>query len=343
MNPTISPTPEDRILAGFMGGALGDALGEPVEFLSAENRLNRWGHQGIMEFVYLGQRGHFTDDTQLTLFTAEALILHASTGEPLQIALHKAYMRWLLTQEVPCRLPTDDFSSEGFLLDELVLHQRMGPGRTCLTALAQAVDWGIPAINNSKGCGGLMRVAPIGFWAAIHPEHWPLQRTFQVASSAAQLTHGHLCGYLSAGAFAVLLQEIISDTPLNEALAVVMDMLSGLEETGQSVLSALQQANDLAEKGVSWPAASMLLGKGWVAEEILAISVYLGLTAPDFLTGIRWAANYPGDADSIGAISGQLLGAIWGIQAIPEDWIERLDGKGVIYLLVSQFLNGTQW
>ena len=279
----------------------------------------------------------------MTLFTAEALILHASTGEPLQFTLHKAYMRWLLTQEVPSRLPADQFSSEGFLLDALVLHQRMGPGRTCLTALVQAVDWGIPAINSSKGCGGLMRVAPIGFWAAMHPEHWPLQRTFQVASSAAQLTHGHACGYLSAGAFAVLLQEIILDTPLGETLSLLMDMLSGLGETGGEVLHALQQANDLAKKGTSWTDAYNCLGNGWVAEEILAISVYLGLTAPDFLTGIRCAANHPGDADSVGAISGQLLGAIWGIQAIPEDWVERLEGKEAINLLISQFLSGTKW
>ena len=147
---------------------MGDALGELAELLSAEDRIDRWGNQGVTEFVHPGQRGHFTDDTQMTLFTAEALILHACTGEPLQFTLHKAYMRWLLTQEVPCRLPADQFSSEGFLLDALVLHQRMGPGRTCLTALAQAVDWGMPAMNDSKGCGGgVMRVAPIGFWAAM--------------------------------------------------------------------------------------------------------------------------------------------------------------------------------
>jgi ADP-ribosylglycohydrolase len=122
-----------------------------------------------------------------------------------------------------------------------------------------------------------------------------------------------------------------------------MDILSGLGETGAEVLHALQQAKDLGENGTGWLNAYNRLGNGWVAEEILAISVYLGLTAPDFLTGIRWAANHPGDADSVGAISGQLLGAIWGIQAIPEDWIERLEGKEAINLLVSQFLSGTKW
>lgn len=337
MNQINQSTQEDRIWAGFMGGALGDALGEPVEFLSAEARRDRWGAQGVAEFAHPGQRGHFTDDTQMTLFTAEALILHASTGEPLQYTLHKAYMRWLLTQEVPSRLPAEQFSSEGFLLDALVLHQRRGPGRTCLIALAQAMDWGMPAINDSKGCGGLMRVAPIGFWAALNPEYWPLQRTFQVASSAAQLTHGHVCGYLCAGAFAVLLQEIILDTPLDEALLLLMDILSGLGETGRKILQALQQAKDLAEKGTDWNDACKYLGAGWVAEEILAIAVYLGMTTPDFLTGIRWAANHPGDADSVGAISGQLLGAIWGIQAIPEDWTERLEGNEIIDSLVAHF------
>ncbi len=329
---------EDRIVAGFLGGVLGDALGEPLEFLPPEERLRRWGPLGVQEFVHSGQRGHFTDDTQMTLFTAEGLMVHASGGEPLLATLHRAYLRWLLTQEFPGRIAPDRYRDEGFLLEAAVLYQRMGPGRTCLVSLSQATDLGVTAVNGSKGCGGLMRVAPIGFWAAMDPEHWDLPRTFGVASGAAQLTHGHACGFLSAGAFAVLLRETAGGTSLEEALRRLLEFLSSLGETGTGVQRPLQTAMELAEARTAWPEAITRLGAGWVAEEILAIVVFLGLAAPDFLAGVRLAANHPGDADSIGAIAGQLLGTLWGMQAIPEDWIRRIDGIGTVHLLVSQFL-----
>lgn len=320
----------DRIIGGFRGGAVGDALGEPVEFLSAQERKERWGDRGVEGYVHDGW-GHFTDDTQMTLFTAEALIVQAQTGEPLPIALHKAYLRWLLTQEIrPQHLHPDQFDQEGFLLDHQELYQRMGPGRTCLTALARAWHLGMPAINDSKGCGGLMRVAPIGFWAALQGAQWPLERTFQVASIAAQLTHGHPCGYLSAGAFAAILQEVCNDTPLNEATAFVCDYMEKLGETSKPTRSALEHAVALAESGASWTEAVDRLGAGWVAEEILATAVFLGWVADDFDSAIRLAANHPGDADSVGAIAGQLLGTVLGAGTIGSRWTDRIVAYSIV-------------
>lgn len=342
MSHTATLDPDDRIMAGFLGGVLGDALGEPVEFLSVEERLQRWGKEGVQDFIHPGQRGRFTDDTQMTLFTAEGLMLHVESGEPLLHSLHRAYLRWLMTQEVPARMPTALYQDEGFLLDAAVLYQRMGPGRTCLLSLARATDLGMPVVNDSKGCGGLMRVAPIGFWAACHAERWDVQRTFQVASGAAQLTHGHPCGFLSAGAFAVLLQEVVSGTPLAEALQLILELLTTLGETGNGVRQPLLHALELAESQASWSDAVQHLGAGWVVEEILVIAVFIGMMAPDFLTGIRWAANHPGDADSMGAIAGQLLGTLWGTQALPGDWLSRIDGIDIVQQLATGFLSAAE-
>ena len=328
----------DRIWGGFLGGAIGDALGEPVEFLSKEERLQRWGPTGVQGFVHPDGMGRFTDDTQMTLFTAEALILHAKTGEPLLIALHKAYLRWLATQKLPSRIPPDTYCNEGFLLDQPVLHQRMGPGRTCLRSLMEATDLGMPVVNDSKGCGGLMRVAPVGFWAALHPDQWDTRRTFTVASQAAQLTHGHPCGSLSAGCFAVLIRDLSSGAGLEQALKYTLSFLEKIGETGAPIRGALQRARSLADKSVAWEQATLELGSGWVAEEILAIAVYLGLTAPDAETGIVQAANHPGDADSVGAVAGQMLGAMPNRDAYIWDQANQLDGYSILTLAVSTFL-----
>ena len=330
-----------RIWGGFLGGAIGDALGEPVEFLSKEERLQRWGPAGVQGFVHPDGMGRFTDDTQMTLFTAEALILHAKTGEPLLIALHKAYLRWLATQKLPSRIPPDTYLHEGFLLDEPVLHQRMGPGRTCLRALMEATDLGMPVVNDSKGCGGLMRVAPIGFWAAIHSTDWDIRRTFTVANQAAQLTHGHPCGYLTAGFFAVLIRDVTLGVPLEDAVTGTLVFLEKLGETGAPIRQSVLLAQEHAVKRAPWEQATQELGAGWVAEEILAIAVYLGLTAPDFRTGIIQAANHPGDADSVGAIAGQLLGAQHGNASPLRKWTRSTEGYYTLELGISEFFTAT--
>ncbi|MDA8153202.1 MAG: ADP-ribosylglycohydrolase family protein [Acidithiobacillus sp.] len=327
----------DRIWGGFLGGAIGDALGEPLEFLSKEERLQRWGPSGVQNFVYPDGMGRFTDDTQMTLFTAEALILHVKTREPLLVALHKAYLRWLATQKLPSRIPSDTYLHEGFLLDEPILHQRMGPGRTCLRALMEATDLGMPVVNDSKGCGGLMRVAPIGFWAAMHAEDWEIRRTFTVASQAAQLTHGNPCGYLTAGFFAVLIRQVTLGVSLDGALTETLPFLEKLGGIGARVRNSIIIVRKLAEKRLPWELAIPELGAGWVAEEILAIVVYLGLAAPDFTTGILQASNHPGDADSVGAIAGQLLGAIRGRNMLIPGLADRLEGHSALALAASKF------
>ncbi len=328
----------ERIWGGFLGGAIGDALGEPIEFLSKEERLQRWGPAGVRGFVHPDGMGRFTDDTQMTLFTAEALILHAKTREPLLTALHKAYLRWLVTQKFPSRISPDIYLHEGFLLDEPILHQRMGPGRTCLRALMEATDLGMPVVNDSKGCGGLMRVAPIGFWAALHPDDWDMRRTFTVASQAAQLTHGHPCAYLTAGFFAVLIRQVTLGLPLDDAVTETLQFLEKLGESSAPVRQFVLLAREVAVKSIPWERAVQELGAGWVAEEILAIAVYLGLTAPDFGTGIIQAANHPGDADSVGAVAGQLLGAMRGRNMLIPGFADRLEeGHSVLVLAVSEF------
>lgn len=340
--PNTTPTLEDRIIGCFLGGAVGDALGEPVEYLSASEREARWGPQGVRTYVHEGW-GRFTDDTQMALFTAEALILHAQNphttqAAPLLVSLHKAYLRWLRTQEMPSRIPESVFREEGFLLDEVSLYQRMGPGRTCITALAQASQLALPAFNNSKGCGGLMRVAPIGCWAALAPAGWNALETLQIASAAAQLTHGHPCGYLSAGAFAVILRALCLGRSMVDAVLQAGHLLSDLGETGQATFNALELAQRLAAKGTSWKEAVPMMGEGWVAEEILAIVAFLGLTGENFEDSILLAANHPGDADSVGAIAGNLLGALWGMRRIPPMWIKQLEAVEVVQRVITPFL-----
>ncbi|HSM50597.1 MAG TPA: ADP-ribosylglycohydrolase family protein, partial [Thermoanaerobaculia bacterium] len=161
----------DRVRGCLLGGALGDALGAPIEFLSLGEIRERFGSGGLrhLERAY-GRVGAITDDTQMTLFTAEGLIRAWVRGDIRGIGhppsvVHHAYLRWLHTQGVPWKevfRPVKEEEPDGWLVREKWLHARRAPGRTCMSALRQADGLGAPARNDSKGCGGVMRVAPVG-------------------------------------------------------------------------------------------------------------------------------------------------------------------------------------
>ncbi len=209
----------------LLGGAVGDALGAPVEFDSYAEIQRKYGE--VQGYILSGDElASITDDTQMTLFTAEGLLRAFCRGnrrgvkpifEPI---VYHAYLRWLVTQGE--HSPDPDFSPENFdgrLITVKELHVRRGPGNTCLSALRSGKMGTIgEPINNSKGCGGVMRAAPVGLIMDTH-------NAFDTASKLAAITHGHPSGYLSAGVLAEIISSIISVFSLSEAINKSLDIL----------------------------------------------------------------------------------------------------------------------
>jgi len=273
-----------------------------------------------------GRTGAITDDTQMTLFTAEGLLDAARSpvgGDGGQVpAIWQSYQRWLLTQNGSPRAARKHRGrAGGGLLAQDFLWSRRAPGTTCLRALTLGRP-GSPeqVVNNSKGCGGVMRVAPAGL-AAGDP--------FTLGCQAAALTHGHPAGYRAAGAFALMIGEIIGGTGVREAAAAAISRVR-LAGGSYEVARALQAALTAADSQPATPATVERLGEGWVAEEALAIAVYCALAATGFRSGVLLAVNHGGDSDSTGAICGNLLGAALGAGAIDPDLLAGLEGREVI-------------
>lgn len=339
---------QGRFLGCMLGGAVGDALGAPVEFMSLDEIREKFGREGIRDFVpSYGRLGAITDDTQMTLFTADGLIRGWIRGQEKGITSYRsvvahAYLRWLLTQgrKSACELIPD---SEGWLYGRRELHHTRAPGLTCLSALEEMQGFGDKARNNSKGCGGVMRVAPVGLFAW----HWrhgeaPHEGAFDLACELAAITHGHPTGQLAAGAFAVLILGIACGGSLDEALDVAVGCLKTRPRHGET-LSALERARALAASKLPVAEAIAELGSGWVAEEALAISVYCALVAETLEEGVIFAVNHGGDSDSTGAIAGNLLGAMHGVDAIPKRWLTRLELREVISEVASDLLRSAEW
>ena len=323
------------------------AMGAPVEHLRRKDILERFGPDGIRDHApAYGRVGAITDDTQMTLFTAEGLLRSwvrgAVKGATTEVGVTShAYLRWLATQGYD-RVETLDDQPAGWLIQHEQLHHRRGPGRTCTSALMAMQGFGEPARNNSKACGGVMRAAPAGLFVASAEPRGGRERAFTLGTDLAALTHGHPTGSLAAGALAALIYDLVTDSTLGEALAQVGRVLAG-RPGHQETLDALVAAETLSASGQPPHECIAELGRGWVAEEALAIAVYCALVAEDFGHGVVLAVNHDGDSDSTGSITGNLLGAELGIDAVPHRWLATLELHDVIAEIADDLCDFPLW
>ncbi len=342
-----------RFRGCLLGGAVGDALGAPVEFLKRDAIVGVFGQDGIRDMApAYGRVGAITDDTQMTLFTAEGLLRAHVRGAVRGIChapsvVAYAYLRWLHTQGVGHPLHTHCL--DGWLLGHRALFARRAPGVTCMSALRATGAAGDPARNDSKGCGGVMRVAPVGMYfaalAGIQPQRRGAfaARAFELGCEAAGLTHGHPTGRLAAGAFALIVFDLLTGVTLEAAAANALRALSSLADHAEASAAIEKALRLAAERPAARSDAIAELGEGWIAEEALAIGLYCALGAPDFESGVVLAVNHDGDSDSTGLIAGHLLGAIHGVDAIPARWLAPLELRDVIEEVADDLATVTEW
>jgi ADP-ribosylglycohydrolase len=325
----------------LIGGAIGDALGWPIEFNDYNQIVQKYGPNGIQDLrISSTGKAEITDDTQMTLFTAEGILRAETRGSrrgichPPSVVFY-AYQRWMLTQGYP-RIEEYEWTYDGWLLGVKELHARRAPGNSCLSALSSRKHGTIEEpINNSKGCGGVMRVAPIGLF-------YRKDSAFEMAVEIAALTHGHPSGYLSAGALADIIASIIHGENIETAVEKTILKLK-TQDQHEECTRILNKAVDLVKSELPDIEAISQLGEGWVGEEALAISVYCALKyQDDFKTAIVAAVNHSGDSDSTGAITGNILGAYLGLSQIPEDWVNNVEMNELIIQVADDLLIGHQ-
>lgn len=290
----------------LLGLTIGDALGAPAEFQRLQEIKKRYGKDGVADFH--GWRGFkpgsYTDDTQMSLATAVGCIRAYQRWRDRGIChpasvVYRRYLDWLESQNDP--------------------NQRRGPGRTCLSALQSGKMGTIEEkINNSKGCGGVMRTAPVGL-------AFPSDRAFQEGAEYAAITHGHPSGYLTAGFLSGMISYIIEGKTLAEAIDLCIGQL--IKYDGHSeTLEKIELAQKLSVSQKSIEESIQIIGEGWVGEEALAISVYCSLKFSDnFERGTLAAVNHSGDSDSTGSITGAILGTLLGVELIPGHWVRNVE------------------
>jgi ADP-ribosylglycohydrolase len=298
----------DRAQALLYGLACGDALGYRVEFVELARIKAEYGPEGIRD---LPRQALYTDDTQMTLALARALVAHGADDlDTLMDAVTREFVVWRNTQDDPA--------------------QSRAPGNACLSATARlragTATWRDAGEADSKGCGAVMRVAPVGYVYQHDVVH--LQ---DVARAQALATHGHPASTAASIGAAYLVKLALDGL---EPIEMPYRMLELVGDLSRDVTVVMGRTLEVS----TWPDEELAIrhiGKGWVAEEALALAFYCFLRHPDdYVRCIVRAANIDGDSDSVACIAGALaaarIAAVHGRVPVPSDWVGRIENTDEI-------------
>lgn len=283
----MTPSLRSRYAGALLGLACGDAVGTTVEFSP------RGSFQPVTDMVGGGpfslKAGQWTDDTSMALCLAESLLTKGAFDAADQMARYSNWWQW------------GYLSSTGNCFDI---------GMTVRDALARFAAAGVPFSGSTDprtaGNGSLMRLAPVVLFA--YPD---TQAVLAHAADSSRTTHGAPEAVESCQFFAALLSTALAGQPKHQLLE------HGHFTPSQPKLKALASGAFLAKS------EHAIRGSGYCVESLEA-ALWCFFNTDSFEQAVLRAVNLGDDADTTGAIVGQLAGAYYGVDAIPRSWLERL-------------------
>lgn len=294
-----------------VGGAIGDALGWPVEFSSMDSIRRTYGPAGVADLRMTTinateYAAEFTDDTQMSM----------------------AVMRGLIKAG-----PTTIHEMAGFVSDEFVRWHKFpedghrSPGGACMSGCRRLEEgglWHSTGGLTSGGCGSVMRSHPYGLFCDDPDD------AAYVAAMHSKMTHGDPLALASCAALATGVNLAIREVPPPDiADAMIRAAYAYDMRTAQMLRYARHCAYRPRNNDPQETAAHVLdVFRGWAGHEAVAASLYCFLRFPtDYKSATCLAVNSPGDSDSLGAITGALVGANIGLDALPAEWVEKIEKR----------------
>ena len=325
----------DKFQGSMLGVAIGDTLGQPFEGMLRKEIYSTF--EDFEKFISNNRKFFttYTDDTQLTIHTAKALI--QGNGFNIENFIRE-YVLWL--EDPP-----------------------IGPGYGCISSIRK-LKYGVPwkqASSNSGGNGTVMRIAPIGLFYS--------NNLIELKSSAIKssiITHSHSAASAGAIIIARAIAFLIDKTPetgfsIDEFFDVIISSISGSQEEIWEefieILNKLKSNLDMpieaglikfSQTGVKSPYfIEQYLGQAFVHPYTISTvvcSIFIFLKSlSSFQECIFELATAGGDSDTVGAIGGSLAGVYFGYKNIPSDLAKMVKNyKNILKLSEELYLKFTK-
>lgn len=300
----------NRFRGALLGLAAGDALGTTLEFQP------RPDVNVVTDIVGGGpfnlKRGYWTDDTSMALCLAHSLLRRRTFDAQDQMELFVSWWK------------EGTFSSTNACFDI---------GATTSVALQKFIDTGEPMAGSddprSAGNGSLMRLAPVVLFYASEPRDM-----LRFAAESSKTTHAATEAVDACRLFAALLLGALFGENKETILSLGYTPVKNYWES-----KPLVEAIDKIAKGsYKNKPRNEIKSTGYVVDSLEA-ALWAFHNSESFAEGAIKAVNLGGDADTIGAIYGQLAGAFYGETGIPFHWIKKLAYYHVFYLFADELVS----
>ncbi|WP_149829941.1 ADP-ribosylglycohydrolase family protein [Streptomyces tailanensis] len=278
-----------RALGTVLGSAVGDALGAPFEF-SPEGafsaRFPKPGHGGEMCGGGGWDPGEATDDTQMAVLVGESLVDCGGLELP---DVFRRFQRWAAADPKDIGIQTEDVLGSGDPWD-----------------LAAALHFQVN--QRAAGNGALMRAAT----SAVYFAPQGRDATMDAGRRLSALTHGDPAAWEGTAVFHELVRIALGGGDPIAALPDILEAVPlGHRPRYATVLSPTWHPDDATEfNGAVWPC--------------LGSAVWALRTTDSYEDAVRAAVDLGGDTDTVAAVTGGLAGAVYGVDGIPERWLEPL-------------------
>lgn len=337
----------DHCRGALMGMAVGDAMGYPVDGKSWEDICESYGPNGLLGYDLQNDFADITSYTQIAAFMANGLLVAATRAK--SELYHKytalAMKEWSKAQQ---------FRGAGerthcWVAQIPALRRRMCMDTRMLDALGRDI-LGTPEspTNTAASPGSITAAVAVGLF--YDPQRMELPQIGALASQAVALTHGNPEAFLSGAAVAYAVASILQDPEktlpehLNRALkAVNQQFYDRFPQAVEAITEKIRYAVALTRDPELTPLAAMTLLGCTTASECLAGAVYACMIHPaNFDEAMIVSVNHSGKSAAVGALTGAILGAKLGYEALPEFYLESLEPVEALEELAKDLTTGRQ-
>lgn len=306
---------EERILGGLLGVVIGDALGLPVQFSSRENLQTKPVAEMIGYGAFNLPPGSWSDDSSLTLCSAESLIEKGFNPAD----MGQKFVRWY---------------KEGYWTPS---GQSFDIGNTTMIAMENLIK-GIeplkagPGNEWDNGNGSLMRILPAALYFSYESE----EDRFKKIASISAITHSHPRCLLACCFYSLMAQELLRGSE-------PMMAYENMREQAQNIFVYSEWSGELKHfyriLNGSLPhlPKDMIKSSGYVIDTLEA-ALWCLLNSNDFKHTLLSAVNLGDDTDTVGAVAGGLAGIYYGFTQIPQSWVNKLIRLEDITVLANKFV-----
>jgi ADP-ribosylglycohydrolase len=301
-----------KTLSGLMGLCVGDALGVPVEFTSRAERVKSPVTTMLGYGTWNQPPGTWSDDSSLTFCLAESLCRGYSLD-----TIANSFWRWYKAAY---------WTARGELFDI---------GQTTHEAIMRLKQGVLPhqaggKVENSNGNGSLMRILPMAYCHKILTFDELIARVHDVSA----ITHGHARSQMACGIYISIAIALLAGENPQAAYLQGLNKIHTIYTSGEFLLQTPHFRRIFSGEIAQIPIAEINSG-GYVIDTLEA-SLWCLLNSSSYSEAVLQAVNLGGDTDTTAAVTGGLAGIYYGVENIPQDWINQIARKQDIINLAQR-------